>query len=68
MGFDDQEKDDQDPHEDNLDVLGRDCRASSKAFADDSLTKFYRDAAKAILDQSGQELGFCLVLGSDEGK
>ena len=38
------------------------------AFADDAETPFYRTAAREILEQSGQTTGFCLIMGSPEGR
>ncbi len=40
----------------------------SAAFPDDDQTDLYRDAAKEILEQSGQRTGFCLVVGSERGR
>ena len=37
-------------------------------FEEDALTGFYRDAAKRILQQSKQHVGYCLVLGSEDGR
>lgn len=37
-------------------------------FPKDDLTKMYRDAAAEILKQSGQTSGYCLVLGSEQGR
>ncbi len=37
-------------------------------FPDDSLSDTYRQAAKQILTRSGQRRGFCLVLGSEQGR
>lgn len=40
----------------------------SKPFPDDDRSVFYHDAAKEILNRSGQETGYCLVLGSNDGR
>ena len=37
-------------------------------FADDEWTKVYKSAAKQILDRSKQQTGYCLVLGSENGR
>ena len=37
-------------------------------YPNDDLTKVYADAAKTILERSGQSSGFCLVLGSEDGR
>ena len=37
-------------------------------FEEDELTTVYRDAAKRILEQSKQTVGYCLVLGSEQGR
>lgn len=37
-------------------------------FPQDELTEFYREAAQAILQQSDQHAGFCLVVGSEQGR
>lgn len=39
-----------------------------KPFPRDGLTDFYQSAAKEILDRSGHTKGYCLVLGSEEGR
>ncbi len=36
--------------------------------ADDQLTELYQSAAKEILDRSGQRTGYCLVVGSEQGR
>ncbi len=38
------------------------------AFAHDDQSDFYQSAARDILERSGQRSGYCLVLGSDEGR
>ena len=38
------------------------------AFAEQDQTPFYRTAAREILERSGQKTGFCLVLGSADGR
>ncbi len=40
----------------------------SDPFAVDEMTERYRAAAKDILDRSGQNTGYCLVLGSEQGR
>ena len=40
----------------------------SAPFPEDERTDLYRTAAKEILDRSGQQTGFCLVLGSEQGR
>ncbi len=37
-------------------------------FPQDGLTDFYQSAAKEILDRSGHKSGYCLVLGSEQGR
>jgi outer membrane protein assembly factor BamB len=37
-------------------------------FADDQLTPLYKSAATEILDRSGQRTGYCLVVGSEQGR
>lgn len=37
-------------------------------FVDDQWTPVYQSAAKEILDQSGQRSGYCLVIGSEDGR
>ncbi len=37
-------------------------------FPQDELTGFYQSTAKQILERSGQHDGFCLVLGSEQGR
>jgi outer membrane protein assembly factor BamB len=37
-------------------------------FPDDQLTETYRSAAKEILDRSGHRRGYCLVVGSEQGR
>ncbi len=37
-------------------------------FPQDELTDFYQSAAKEILDRSGHKSGYCLVLGSEQGR
>ncbi len=37
-------------------------------FPEDDLTQFYRDSAADILKQTGISRGFCLVLGSEQGR
>lgn len=39
-----------------------------RPFEEDELTPFYHQAAKSILEQAEQHSGFCLVLGSEEGR
>ncbi|MFK8114552.1 MAG: PQQ-binding-like beta-propeller repeat protein [Rubripirellula sp.] len=41
---------------------------SSPPFPQDELTEFYESAANEILKQSGQTTGYCLVLGSEQGR
>lgn len=41
---------------------------AASPFPKDELTEFYRDAAKTILQQSKQRVGFCLVVGSEQGR
>ena len=43
-------------------------RASQPPFPDDELSEAYHLAAEQILNRSGQRTGFCLVLGSEEGR
>lgn len=40
----------------------------AEPFARDELTEFYQSAAHEILQQSGQTTGYCLVLGSEQGR
>ena len=40
----------------------------TQPFTDDELTEDYSAAAKQILEQSGQTKGYCLVLGSEQGR
>ncbi len=40
----------------------------TEAFVRDEHSEFYQSAAKDILERSGQRTGYCLVLGSDEGR
>ncbi len=37
-------------------------------FPEDNLTRLYQTTAKQILERSGQRSGFCLVLGSEQGR
>ena len=37
-------------------------------FAKDDVTEFYRNAAKQIIQQSGQNTGYCLILGNEQGR
>jgi outer membrane protein assembly factor BamB len=40
----------------------------SPPFADDELTELYKTAAKEIVQRSGQRTGYCLVVGSEQGR
>tara|TARA_R110002049_G_scaffold50370_3_gene143028 strand:- start:48629 stop:52447 length:3819 start_codon:yes stop_codon:yes gene_type:complete len=40
----------------------------SEPFPQDSLTALYRSAANEILDRSGHDKGYCLVVGSEQGR
>ncbi|MCA9062232.1 MAG: PQQ-binding-like beta-propeller repeat protein [Planctomycetaceae bacterium] len=38
------------------------------AFADDEDSEFFRNAAKEILERSGQQSGYCLIAGNEQGR
>ena len=40
----------------------------SLPYAEDELTETYRSAAKEILERSGHRRGYCLVIGSEQGR
>ncbi len=42
--------------------------AFASPFPDDELTDLYRSAAREILEQTDQRKGYCLVLGSEQGR
>ena len=43
-------------------------KLETSPFPEDELTDLYREAAATILSQSQQDAGFCLVLGSEQGR
>lgn len=52
----------------NTDKVANWPKPYSPPFPQDELTAFYKSAASQILEQSGQHVGYCLVLGSEQGR
>ncbi|MCA9207025.1 MAG: PQQ-binding-like beta-propeller repeat protein, partial [Planctomycetales bacterium] len=51
-----------------VDNTGRDSGEAASPFAADVKTDFYRQAAREILEHTGVDNGFVLVLGNEEGR
>ena len=52
----------------NGEAVVRSDSQETEAFPPDSKSEFYEQAAREILERSGVTTGYCLVLGSDEGR